>query len=102
MLPVHSAIPKRIVAQIDSERTEITQTPVRLLDFREDWDGGSGGTLVSAQIKSGWLQVTNTTVSPGANDGELHSSVVDTFELSGFRRAEVATNVAPLVFIAVP
>lgn len=100
--PVDSAAPARIVAQVDSELTYVTSAPVTLLDSHEDWDGGSGGTLMTAQLKNGWLQVTSETVSPGSNGGESHSTVVDTFELSGFRRAQIADGADPWVFMAVP
>ena len=96
------AVPNRIVAQIDSRRIAIGSEPVVVLDFREDWDGGSGGTLMTARIAGGKLWVTTNQVSRGPRGRGETTTDEKEFGLAGFRKATVKTPGGTVVFNADP
>jgi len=97
-----TAIPLRVVAEVGSEKIEIRSTEVTLLDLREDWDGGSGGAMVTAKIERNRLRVTSVKVSPGAGNGNAHARTIDEFDLSGFRRETVETDAGTVVITVEP
>jgi hypothetical protein len=94
--------PSHIVAEAGSQRTEIASAQVELVDFHEDWDGGSGGMSIEARVKDGWLEVSTTDVYRHPQSGEGHASVVDAFDLSAFRSEKIESPMGPIIFTAVP
>ena len=94
--------PSHIVAEAGSQRTEISSVRAKLVDFHEDWDGGSGGMSIEARVKDGWLEVSTADVYRHSQNGEGHAYVVDAFDLSAFRSETMESPMGPIIFTAVP
>jgi len=97
-----TALPLRVVAEVSSEKIEISSKEVTLLDLRKDWDGGSGGTMVTAKVERNRLRVTSVTVSPGVGDGNAYARTIDEFDLFGFRRESLETDAGTVVIAVGP
>jgi hypothetical protein len=82
--------------------SEVGSKPITLVDFHEDSDGGSGGTLVKGQIDGHILRLTETVVSPGSTSSESHWTTITEFDLRGLTREVVETKAATLVVRTVP
>jgi len=96
------AVPRRVVAQVDSHQVDIGTEPVVVLDYHQDWDGGSGGTLMTARIGDGKLRVTTKQVSRGPHSRAETSTDEKEFGLAGFRKATVRTPGGTVVFSGEP
>jgi len=76
---------------------EIGNHPVTLVDFHEDWDGGSGGTLVTGQIAGETLKLTEVTVSPDSGSSERRKTLTTTYDLCDFSREVLETTAGAFV-----
>jgi hypothetical protein len=94
--------PSRVWVEVLSRVSEVGATPVTLVDFHEDWDGGSGGTVVQGQIDGHTLRLTEAAVSPGSNSNVAHWTTITEFDLRGLTREVVETKVATIVVSTVP
>jgi hypothetical protein len=99
---VEPRVASRVFAEFDSRQTEITSTVAVLMDFRSEWNGGSGGTLMRAQIKNGWLEVNTTCVSPGSQTTEFREETINMYDLSAFHQETVEDSVGTVSFRAAP
>jgi hypothetical protein len=87
----------RIAAEVTSGVIEIGNHPVTLVDFHEDWDGGSGGTLVTGQIAGETLKLTEVTVSPDSGSSERRKTLTTTYDLCDFSREVLETTAGAFV-----
>ena len=92
----------RVWAQALSTQSEVGATPVTLVDYHEDWEGGSGGTLVVGRVDGDRLRLTETSVSPGSGSMERRWTTTTEFDLRGLTREVVETSVASIVVSAAP
>jgi hypothetical protein len=95
--PAKTPSPANVCAKLEGRLIPLSNEDVTLFDMREDWEGGSGGTLLMARLLPATLRLTETSVSRGANSSELRTTTVTEYDRSGIAHEEVQTPAGLLV-----